>query len=49
VSPTAASRDGTPALTSIRYWSAAPAAPPPGTTRAKALPASCEVMIENHS
>ena len=33
-----------PACTSIRYWSAAPIAPPPGATLDSALPASCEAI-----
>ena len=41
-SPEAATAPPIPDSTSIPYWSAAPAAPPPGTTRANALPASCE-------
>ena len=35
---------GRPASTSIRYWSAAPIAPPPGAILARALPASCEAI-----
>ena len=34
-----------PASVSIRAWSAAPVAPPPGVTRLKAFPASCESTI----
>ena len=33
-----------PPATSIRYWSAAPIAPPPGATLASALPASCDAI-----
>jgi len=43
VSPDAAAPPGVPACTSIRYCSAPAAAPPPGTIRPNALPASCDV------
>ena len=45
VRPVAVAPRGAPASTSIRYCSAPAAAPPPGTTRPKALLASCEVAI----
>ena len=49
VSPVAVVPRGAPASTSIRYCSAPAAAPPPGTTRPKALLASCEVLICHQS
>ena len=47
VSPVAVEPRGAPASTSIRYWSAPATAPPPGTMRPKALPASCEVAMSH--
>ena len=45
--PTAVSAS-IPAVSSMRNWTAAPAAAPPGTMREMALPASSEVTTENH-
>ena len=44
VRPATARARSTPDCTSIRYWSAAPIAPPPGATLDRALPASCEAI-----
>ena len=41
-------RAGSPARTSIRYWSAAPTGPPPGATFASALLASWEAITGRH-
>ena len=43
-----AARARRPRSTSIRYWSAAPIAPPPGAILARALPASCESITADH-
>ena len=48
VRPETARLAGSPALTSIRYCSAAPSAPPPGAIFASALPASCEDTTAGH-
>jgi hypothetical protein len=39
----------TPAWASMRAWSAAAAADPPGTTLLNAVPASCDVTTGNQS
>ena len=44
VNPAAACPGGVPDVTSMRYWSAAPIAPPPGAILASELPASCEAI-----
>ncbi len=48
VIPEAARAASTPARTSIAYCIAPEAATPPGTTRPKALEASCEVITDPH-
>ena len=49
VRPATARLAGRPAWTSMRYWSAAPSAPPPGATLASALPASCELTTARNA
>ena len=47
VSPVPTVVGSSPDSVSMRYWSAPPAAAPPGTTRLKALAASCAVATPN--
>ena len=47
-SPPAAASEFTPAVASIRYWTAAPAAAPPGSVLVTVLPASPAVTTANH-
>ena len=49
VSPLTDSVGSIPAVLSMRNWTAAPAAAPPGTVSEMALPASCAVMTANHA
>ena len=49
VSPATARRPGRPAWTSMRYWSAAPSAPPPGAILASALPASGQLTTARNA
>ena len=48
-SPPTVSLVSIPLAASIRNWTAAPTAAPPGMTRVIALPASWEVMTGNHA